>query len=220
MTEFIKRFITGSIIGSVFWCVFFYLPVVAFSLLLFFILSMILLFEWKNLFKLHDFWFWLIMPWYPVLPFGLLIYMNNQACFRNLIYYMFVMVFAFDGTAYLVGTLLGVRKIIPKISPGKTVEGFLGGLVGAFVAFWFALAADKTCLSLSLMTLLVLITCCLAFVGDIFESFLKRQANVKDSGKILPGHGGFLDRFDAVIFATYFFFLFRHALAQFLCQTC
>ncbi len=73
---------------------------------------------------------------------------------------------------------------------------------------------------LPFMILLVLITCLFAFMGDIFESFLKRQAHIKDSGNILPGHGGFLDRFDAVIFATYFFFLFRHALAQYLCVTC
>jgi phosphatidate cytidylyltransferase len=220
MQGFIKRFITGSIIGAVFWYVFFYLPPVAFSFLLFSILCMILLFEWKNLFKLNDFWFWFIMPWYPILPFGLLIYMNNHGCFRNLIYYMFVIVFAFDGTAYMVGSLLGAHKIIPKISPGKTVEGFIGGLIGALVAFWFAISADKICLSWPFMIVLVLITCFLAFMGDIFESFLKRQANIKDSGRILPGHGGFLDRFDAVIFATYFFFLFRHALAQFLCVLC
>ncbi len=220
ITEFVKRFITASIIGAVFWCIFFYLPPVAFSMLLFSILCTILMCEWKNLFKVQDFWFWFIMPWYPILPFGLLIYMNNYGCFRNLIYYMFVIVFAFDGTAYMVGTLLGSHKIIPKISPGKTVEGFIGGIIGAFVTFWFAISADKICLPLPFMITLVLITCCLAFVGDIFESFLKRQANIKDSGHILPGHGGFLDRFDAVIFATYFYFLFRHALAQYLCVSC
>jgi phosphatidate cytidylyltransferase len=220
MMEFIKRFITASIIGSVFWCTFFYLPPVAFSMLLFGILCTILLFEWKNLFKLDDFWFWFTMPWYPILPFGLLIYMNHDLCYRNLIYYMFVIVFAFDGTAYLVGKLLGVHKIIPKISPGKTVEGCIGGLLGALVTFWFAISTDRVGLPLSFIFLLVLITCSLAFVGDIFESFLKRNANVKDSGHILPGHGGFLDRFDAVIFATFFFFLFRHALAQFLCKVC
>ncbi len=220
MTEFLKRFITASIIGAVFWSVFFYLPPVAFSMLLFSILCTILLCEWKNLFNMQNFWFWFLMPWYPILPFGLLIYMNNYGCFRNLIYYMFLIVFAFDGTAYMVGTLVGKHKIIPKISPGKTVEGFIGGLLGAFATFWFAIVADKICMPLPFMILLVLITCLFAFMGDIFESFLKRQAHIKDSGNILPGHGGFLDRFDAVIFATYFFFLFRHALAQYLCVTC
>ncbi|MCX5923942.1 MAG: phosphatidate cytidylyltransferase, partial [Candidatus Dependentiae bacterium] len=65
--------------------------------------------------------------------------------------------------------------------------------------------------------LLVFIACLLAFVGDIFESFLKRQAGIKDSGHILPGHGGFLDRFDAVIMVTFFFFVFRQELSRVLC---
>lgn len=217
MKEFITRFITASIIGAIFWYTFFYLPPLAFSLLLFGILCTILLFEWKNLFKLDNFWFWFTMPWYPILPFVLMIYMNNDSCYRKLIYYMFVIVFAFDGTAYLAGKFLGMNKIIPKISPGKTVEGCIGGFIGSLITFWLATKTSNLSLPLPLLFLLVLITCCLAFVGDIFESFLKRKANIKDSGNILPGHGGFLDRFDAVMFATFFFFFFRHSLAQFLC---
>lgn len=217
MKDFIKRFITGSIIGGLFWCTFFYLPPIAFSFLLFSILATILVFEWKNLFKLNTFWFWFIMPWYPILPFVLMICMNNDMCYRKLIYYMFIIVFAFDGTAYITGTLLGFRKIIPSISPGKTVEGCIGGFIGALATIWFATKSDNICLSFKLLFLLTLITCLLAFLGDIFESFLKRQANIKDSGIILPGHGGFLDRFDAVMFATFFFFFFKESLAQFLC---
>lgn len=217
MKEFIIRFITASILGAVFWCTFFYLPPIAFSILLFGILCAILLFEWRNLFKLDSFWFWFTMPWYPILPFILMIHMNHDMCYRKLIYYMFVIVFAFDGTAYLSGKLLGMHKVIPNISPGKTVEGCIGGFIGSLLTFWFATKASNLYLPLPLLFLLVLITCSLAFVGDIFESFLKRKANVKDSGNILPGHGGFLDRFDAVIFAAFFFFFFRQSLAQFLC---
>jgi phosphatidate cytidylyltransferase len=218
MSEFIKRFITASIIGAVFWCTFFYLPPIAFCVLLFGILLSILFFEWKNLFHMNDFWFWFIMPWYPILPFVLMMLMNSNGCYRQLLYYMFVLVFAFDGTAYLAGTLLGSHKIIPSISPGKTVEGCIGGLIGALFTFWFALKADNLSVPFAFFVSLTLITCCLAFVGDIFESFLKRQAHIKDSGNILPGHGGFLDRFDAIIFATFFYFFFRHALAQYLCS--
>ena len=217
MKEFIVRFITGTIIGTVFWCIFFYLPPLAFTCLLLGILCTILVFEWKNLFKLNDFAFWFIMPWYPILPFALLVFMNSDPCYRQLVYYMFVIVFAFDGTAYLAGKLLGSHKIIPSISPGKTVEGCIGGFIGALLAFQIATMSDKIYLSTAFSTMLVFIVCCLAFVGDIFESFLKRKANIKDSGHILPGHGGFLDRFDAVIMATFFFFLFRQALSQILC---
>lgn len=217
MNEFGKRFITASIIGGIFWYTFFYLPSIVFSLLLFSILITILLLEWKKLFKLNSFWFWFIMPWYPILPFALMIYMNSHDCFRNLLYYLFVIVFAFDGTAYLTGTLLGMHKIIPSISPGKTVEGCIGGFIGSLITFWLAIKADKVEVSIPFIVFITIITCALAFVGDIFESFLKRNANIKDSGNILPGHGGFLDRFDAVMFAAFFFFFFRHHLAQFIC---
>jgi phosphatidate cytidylyltransferase len=218
MNEFFKRFVTASILGALFWCVFFYLPYQAFSLVLLTILLFIVLFEWKNLFHMNNFWFWFIMPWYPILPFILMMYMNSQPCYRQLIYYMFVIVFAFDGTAYLTGKLLGHTKIIPKISPGKTVEGCIGGLIGALFTFYFALGTDGVHLPFAMFGALVLITCLFAFLGDIFESFLKRQAHIKDSGNILPGHGGFLDRFDAIMFATFFYFFFRDCLVRFLCQ--
>ncbi len=213
----IKRFITASIIGSLFWIIFFYFPPIAFSILLFGILMIILLTEWKNLFLVKDFWFWFITPWYPILPFMLLIYMNNDPSYRTLVYYLFVIVFAFDGTAYITGKLLGAHKIIPHISPGKTVEGCIGGFIGALITFYVAIYSAQLSLSIPLTVMLVFITCLQAFVGDIFESFLKRRAGVKDSGHALPGHGGFLDRFDAVIMTTYFFFVFREELVKLLC---
>lgn len=216
--EFIIRFITSSIIGAGFWLVFFYLPSIVFSLLLLGILITILIIEWKNLFKLNDFWFWFLMPWYPVLPFVLMIYMSSTPCYRTLLYYMFLIVFAFDSSAYIIGKIIGMRKIIPTISPGKTVEGCVGGFLGALLTFYMATRYDNINLAAHFSIMLVFIVCSMAFVGDIFESFLKRQANIKDSGTILPGHGGFLDRFDAVMMASYFFFLFKDSLAAKLCS--
>jgi len=217
LNETVLRFITSSIIGTSFWCVFVYLPNAAFSILLFGILCTILLVEWKNLFRLNDFWFWFIMPWYPILPFGIMIYMSSTPCYRTLIYYLFVIVFAFDSTAYITGKLIGVRKIIPHISPGKTVEGCVGGFMGALVTFYLSIRYQQITMPAALMFALVFIVCAMAFVGDIFESFLKRKAHIKDSGNILPGHGGFLDRFDAVMMASFFFFLFRSELTNLLC---
>ncbi len=217
LNENIIRFITSSILGTLFWCVFFYLPAPAFSVMLFGILCTILFVEWKNLFRLNDFWFWFIMPWYPILPFGIMIYMSSNACYRTLIYYLFVIVFAFDSAAYMTGKLIGMRKIIPHISPGKTIEGCVGGLLGALIAFFLATRYQQNNLPFTSMFALVFIVCTMAFVGDIFESFLKRKAHIKDSGNILPGHGGFLDRFDAVMMASFFFFLFKDELAHLLC---
>lgn len=217
LNEGLVRFITSAILGSGFWIIFFYLPSAAFAGMLFAILCMILVFEWKNLFKLNDFWFWFIMPWYPILPFAMMIYMSNDPCYKNLIYYLFVIVFGFDSSAYITGKLMGIRKIVPQISPGKTIEGCVGGFIGAFISFYMAAWYQEIIISIPVMLLLTTIVCSMAFVGDIFESFLKRQANIKDSGTILPGHGGFLDRFDAVMFATYFFFFFRKELTYIFC---
>lgn len=215
--EHVLRFITASVIGAVFWFVFFYLPDICFSYLLFGILCTILATEWKNFFKLNDFWFWFIMPWYPILPFAIMIYMSNVMHYRILIYYLFIIVFGFDSTAYITGKLLGFRKIIPSLSPGKTIEGCIGGYIGALFSFYFALDYNQISLRPDLLIILTFITCAAAFVGDIFESFLKRKAHIKDSGNILPGHGGFLDRFDAVMMASLIFFLFRNELVPLLC---
>ncbi|WP_035276450.1 phosphatidate cytidylyltransferase [Desulforegula conservatrix] len=117
------------------------------------------------------------------------------------IFLVLFIVFASDTGAYYAGTYYGKHKLCPEISPGKTWEGFFGGL--AFVVFIgtvfrFLFFNDLPLLnfiSLSLFTGLI------APVGDLFESMLKRAAGVKDSGKILPGHGGLLDRIDAMLFA-------------------
>lgn len=181
------------------------------------ILLTILLKEWKYFFNPTKAWFWIVMPWYPILPFALLIYMNGDYCYRSLIYFLFITVFAFDGTAYIAGSLFGRHKIIPSISPGKTVEGVIGGIIGAMIMFLLAAHDAKLQLSTLFSVSFVLSVCLMAFIGDMFESFLKRRAGIKDSGDILPGHGGFLDRFDAVMMATFFFFFFRNELAAILC---
>lgn len=217
LSEPILRFITASIVGTIFWCVFFYLQPIYFSILLFTILCTILLTEWKNLFKLNDFWFWFIMPWYPILPFAILIYMNSMPDYHTLVYYLFMIVFAFDSTAYITGKLIGFHKIVPQLSPGKTIEGCIGGLIGALFTLYFALEYSNVSLRHDQLFTLTFVTCAMAFVGDIFESFLKRKAHIKDSGNILPGHGGFLDRFDAVMMASFFFFMFRNELVSILC---
>lgn len=211
-----KRFLTGTIIATGFWFIFFYCPTAIFSLTLIAILSTILIKEWTILFKYNSYRFWLLMPLYPILPFVLLIYMNQQAQYHQLLYYLFLTVFTFDTSAYMTGSMIGYHKVIPKISPHKTVEGCIGGFIGTFIGFYVALWQQGINLSLLTIMILTFAICTIAFWGDIFESMLKRQAHIKHSGTILPGHGGFLDRFDAVMMVTFFFFLFRNQLAQLL----
>jgi phosphatidate cytidylyltransferase len=111
-----------------------------------------------------------------------------------------------DSGAYFVGRAIGRRKLIPAVSPGKTVEGALGGIIVAVVAgaLYSALVlGDLVGLPLGLWEGAVggLLIALVAQIGDLAESLFKREAGVKDSGRVIPGHGGILDRFDALFFA-------------------
>jgi phosphatidate cytidylyltransferase len=111
-------------------------------------------------------------------------------------------VWAADSGAYFAGRRFGKRKLSPRISPNKTVEGLLGGLAcGLLVALALAPLAGATLGELPLVALATLAAVLFSVVGDLFESLLKRHIGVKDSGDILPGHGGILDRIDAVLAA-------------------
>ena len=106
-----------------------------------------------------------------------------------------------DTGAYLGGRLFGKRKLAPRISPGKTVEGLLSGMVFAVIGVWLA-SRYQEWMPPSHALVLGLGVALLAPVGDLFESFVKRQAGVKDSGGVFGAHGGALDRLDAVLFTA------------------
>lgn len=110
----------------------------------------------------------------------------------------FLGVWMSDIGAYFVGKAMGKTKLCPAISPGKSIEGFLGGLMlGTCIAavFWAQMLAMNMAMAVSLALILVMVS----VAGDLGESALKRAVGVKDSGKILPGHGGLLDRMDALL---------------------
>jgi phosphatidate cytidylyltransferase len=112
-----------------------------------------------------------------------------------------------DSGAYIVGSLLGKHKLFERISPKKTWEGFIGGALFTLLAAWII---SKFLHELSLIHWLVVgtITFTCGTFGDLIESQLKRSANMKDSGKILPGHGGILDRFDSILFSAPIVFVY------------
>jgi len=117
-----------------------------------------------------------------------------------------------DSAAYFVGRAVGRRKLIPSVSPGKTVEGALGGLAGAVLCagalhHFVLLTIPGVGFSLGWSLLMGGVLGAVAQLGDLAESVLKREAGAKDSGSILPGHGGVLDRFDAVFFTLPTFWL-------------
>ena len=112
-----------------------------------------------------------------------------------------------DTGAYFTGRKFGGPKIAPRISPNKTWSGLGGGVAAAAIGLWFAAICFKTP-PVSHYFLLGAALAVIAQVGDFFESFLKRRAGVKDSGTIIPGHGGLLDRIDGLLAAVPFFALF------------
>ena len=117
---------------------------------------------------------------------------------------LLVVVWSADTFAYLAGRRFGKRKLAPSISPGKTIEGLAGGLAGAgLVALLAAIYALDLSPAQTLIWLLAsLVAALFSVVGDLFESRLKRRAGVKDSGGLLPGHGGVLDRIDGLLAAA------------------
>lgn len=123
----------------------------------------------------------------------------------------FILVWVNDSFAYLIGKNFGKQKLFEIISPKKTVEGFIGGLFFSCVASYFIATFTDT-LSFTSWLILSIIISVFGTLGDLIESKFKRQAKVKDSGVIMPGHGGLLDRLDSIIFAAPFVYLFLRIL--------
>lgn len=119
-------------------------------------------------------------------------------------------VWASDSFAYFAGVAFGKHKLIPKVSPGKSVEGLIGGTIGALIIgalFNYYLLQENWII----MAVIIIDVIVAGIIGDLIESMIKRSANVKDSGSLLPGHGGILDRFDSLMIAgpvLYFYLIF------------
>lgn len=116
------------------------------------------------------------------------------------IFYSLFIIWATDSGAYFIGRSLGKNKLWPEISPNKTIEGSIGGVICALlvaVLFIFFTNIDASFIQLAVITIILSV---FGQIGDLVESALKRHYQVKDSGNILPGHGGILDRFDSLLF--------------------
>ena len=147
---------------------------------------------------------------YIALPFSVLNFLAFRGSPSNPPVYqwvwliaLFLFIWAYDTGAYLIGIKFGKHRLFERISPKKSWEGFFGGLVFAIIfAFIFAHFYQQTawyhCVAISIGVVVF------STYGDLVESLIKRSAEVKDSGSLLPGHGGFLDRFDSMLLAVYF----------------
>ncbi|UWX54110.1 phosphatidate cytidylyltransferase [Maribacter litopenaei] len=131
---------------------------------------------------------------------------KNDAFAKLLIMGIFILIWVNDSFAYIVGKTMGRTKLFPIVSPKKTVEGTVGGYIFALGAAYIMGTQEQIIGSIQWM-LLASVIVVMGSLGDLIESKLKRSAGVKDSGAILPGHGGMLDRLDSLVFAAPFAYL-------------
>ncbi len=210
MRELYIRLITGFTLG-IFALGLFFLPAWAFGLLCLGLLIRILVREWPRLIKPQDPLFWALMPFYPILPVVMIVYL--QCTGYDLLNLMLItLVAAQDTGAYFIGKHLGKHPISPAISPKKSWEGFVGGTVFSFLCSLVFFGNNAVALIIGSVVPFVLSINFAALAGDLFESFLKRRAGLKDAGTMLPGHGGILDRIDGLLFAAVIVFLTRNWL--------
>ena len=149
---------------------------------------------------------------YIALPLGLMMYFFDPLIISGPYHYGIVLGFLLilwlnDTGAYLVGSVIGKHKLFERISPGKTWEGCIGGALSALLTAWGLSFIFKQ-LDLWQWLILAVLILISGTLGDLVESMLKRSLGIKDSGNVLPGHGGILDRFDAVLLSVPFVFVY------------
>ncbi|MBB5178903.1 phosphatidate cytidylyltransferase [Planomicrobium koreense] len=152
----------------------------------------------KNSFTFDDAAFAILGTLYIGVGFFYMI--ETRAAGLDYVVYALLVVWFTDSGAYFTGRKIGKRKLWPEISPNKTIEGFVGGIVwaiGIALILNYFVDLDKPILIIIIVTIIASV---FGQMGDLVESALKRHFNVKDSGNILPGHGGILDRFDSILF--------------------
>ena len=210
MEELHIRLITGVGLGLLTIGLFF-LPAWVFVLVCIGILIRILVWEWPRLLEPNDKWFWIIMPFYPILPIFLMIYMQLYG-YDMLNLMLITLVGAHDSGAYLVGKEWGTHPISPSISPKKSWEGFAAGVGLSFIFSLIFFGHNPIMLIIGSIIPFVVSLNFAVLAGDLFESTLKRNAGLKDAGTMLSGHGGILDRIDGLLFAAVIVFLARNWL--------
>ena len=188
MNNTLKRALSGTIYVCIMWIGSSYSDLS--RIILFTIITLISTYEMWKLRRGKSMFFPFMYVWMLMLSISLEL---------ETLLFIFILTWTFDTFAYLFGKRFGKQKIMPSISPKKSWEGFVGGLVSTIVAsiILFKINFFSQEVSLLLLINIGIILPFTATLGDFLESYFKRQAGVKDSGNFIPGHGGMLDRMDA-----------------------
>lgn len=152
-----------------------------------------------------------LVGWLFLVNFALALIWLREAFSAWIVLFSLAMIWVMDSGAYFAGRRFGKHKLAAYVSPGKTWEGVLGGVVFVLLIagiVWFSWAQEFYQPGLVVFVVMSGFIAALSVYGDLFESLMKRQAGLKDSGKILPGHGGVLDRIDSLLLAIPLFWLF------------
>ncbi|HHW38913.1 MAG TPA: phosphatidate cytidylyltransferase [Bacillales bacterium] len=152
----------------------------------------------KNEFTFDDAGFIILSSVYVGVGFHYLI--ETRIAGLSYVFFALFVIWATDSGAYFIGRAFGKRKLWPEISPNKTVAGFVGGVLSALLVGIIFQIVSPLHPSLLVVLVVTVVTSLFGQMGDLVESALKRHYSVKDSGRILPGHGGILDRFDSLLF--------------------
>lgn len=205
-TEFYQRTVTSFVLGAFAAALFLFFPPMIMSMVLIGCLGWILLDEWPKLARHMGMSGWFLAIFYLILPFEAIVNINRSN--QKALILMCILVASCDIGCYIFGSLFGKHLLAPSISPKKSWEGLIGGVVTTVLVLFIALRLYGIHISLNYCLLIGIPTALLAIAGDLFESQLKRNAGIKDTGTILPGHGGLLDRFDSILFVATFYYYF------------
>ncbi len=153
---------------------------------------------------------------YAIVPYAILNYIVFNQTLHNayqvwVLIGLFILIWTHDTFAYLTGISIGKHRLFERISPKKSWEGFFGGLLFSFIAAWLLSKYVPEFSIISWMIIAAIISTIGTF-GDLVESMFKRSVNIKDSGSLLPGHGGLLDRFDTLLLAIPIIYAFLYLI--------
>ena len=182
--------------------------------LVFSVYLMFNLFTKKKSVTKNDFLMHFKLLFYIGIPFLLMgyLFLTPNDSFTIIIFILILMIWTNDTFAYLTGSLFGKNKLMPSVSPGKTIEGFVGGGMFTIIVSYLLFLYYGT-YPVLFYVILAFIVWIFGTIGDLIESLLKRTYGIKYCGKIMPGHGGFLDRFDSFIFTIPFLVLLAYLFA-------